>query len=45
MKTLNIDGSSSYNSISGSVLTVMIIALILAFVANKVETLIKRTDY
>ena len=44
-REFNIEGSSSYNSITGSVLTVLITALILAFIVDKFETLVKRTDY
>ena len=44
-KEFNIGNSSTYNSISGSVITIFIATLLIAFTVNKTQTLYKREDY
>ena len=44
-KEFNIGSSTTYNSLCGSVMTILIAALLIAFTADKVQTLFKREDY
>ena len=44
-KEFNIGISTTYNSILGSVMTILIATLLIAFTLDKAKTLIKREDY
>ena len=44
-KEFNIGSSTTYNSLSGSVMTIVIATLLIAFAIDKFQTLFKREDY